>query len=980
MDSLIRLGATILGVIVKVVSKNETIGNVVDGAFLIADVANEDFFAKRNADRTSAEISDSISKSCYQILQHHKIIGDRADVICNIVIDVVAESNLTYEVVIANKASADAIYNHLLVVASECKKQFDPNEYDVFLRLLHHVSGIIVNTSLESPRFVNHGINYVASVILEIQKQTEDVLKRLEEIDLAVSRKTQDFQVFERRYRSNVAEKYGSIELLGAKSLDREARKYQLSIAYVSLELRKGGNPSGSVAIEKLFNNSRLLWIDGDAGSGKSTLLQWIAVNSALNNGEILPELKDSIPFLIELRKQNARSIEIKKAIDFAMPDCDCTMPDNWMTQSLESGNAIVLIDGYDEVKEDDRDAVLSWIEDISRKYPKIRMVVTSRPQVKKQNLKHFKIYRLLPMTRDKVEQFLKYWHEAVLVDRIGIDPDEAHQYMKKLSSQIDNSMSIRRMVTNPLLCAMICALHYKNGAVMSRERNGLYDDCCRMLLDNRDNEKEIQAFSNIKLSYEEKRIVLAQLAYWMMKNNFVVAEQEQVISRIRYSIQGLRRESQQYTPEELFQFFLERSGILRSPEANYVDFIHKSFQEYLAAFEIHNQDDWGFIAGRAGEIGWYETLILSMGFTSIHDSRLVIECILKNGVEERNIVIAAACGANAPQLAPDLRERINKKIEGVIPPKSSEASERLSSAGEFVVPYLENNKKLSADERYYSLNTLRMIATTQALVVAGTYLTKDAEPREIFLIGDMLENSYTKQEINDSNIADPICRYLQAMSSEKSLYIPESFFRATNLAALLSVRQDIANIKKLTIIGFQNRLLPRAMSLFSGVSEMSLIGDFDSISSISAVSHQLQSLLVHDLGNRFDFYNLKNYHFESLCKLYFYSHKRLYFNGCDCDSITGVEELGLYLFDSNSELLFDEFDRFSNLKSLDIYHEDVAELRFADLADKVAIEEITLKFPRYYTDTVMNYVKNQITSYGIPKVHIEHFDEIDTE
>ena len=250
MNPLIKLGATVLGVIVKVASKNENAGNIVDGFFQIADVAESDFFAKRDIDRTSQNIADSISKSCYQILNYHGITEERASVIYELLVDVINETELSYEVVIAQKASADAIYQRMQQIAVKYIKQFDSDEYDIFLRLIRHIAAVIVNILLESPRFVNHGINYVSSAISELQLKADEVLKRLEEIDQAVSKKTSDFQKYERLYRNNIAEKYGWIQLLGAKSLDREEKRYKLSIAYVALELRKGNTTSGSLEAE----------------------------------------------------------------------------------------------------------------------------------------------------------------------------------------------------------------------------------------------------------------------------------------------------------------------------------------------------------------------------------------------------------------------------------------------------------------------------------------------------------------------------------------------------------------------------------------------------------------------------------------------------------------------------------------------------------------------------------------------------------
>lgn len=80
MNPLFKLGATILGVIVKIASKDDIVGNIVDGAFQLSEIAEEDIFTKRNINRASEEISDNIAKSCAQILNHHKISEERSTV------------------------------------------------------------------------------------------------------------------------------------------------------------------------------------------------------------------------------------------------------------------------------------------------------------------------------------------------------------------------------------------------------------------------------------------------------------------------------------------------------------------------------------------------------------------------------------------------------------------------------------------------------------------------------------------------------------------------------------------------------------------------------------------------------------------------------------------------------------------------------------------------------------------------------------
>ena len=587
---------------------------------------------------------------------------------------------------------------------------------------------------------------------------------------------------------------------------------------------------------------------------------------------------------------------------------------------------------------------------------------------------KKFTRYRLLPMTREKVDLFMDYWHKAVLIDKLSVDKDEAFSYKKKLSAQIDNSESIRRMVTNPLLCAMICALHYKNGSIMSTERNELYDDCCKMLFGNRDTAKDVKAFSYINLSYEEKKNILSQLAYWMLKNNLVVAKTEQVISRIEYAIKGLRENAQIYDPLELYQYFLERSGILRSPEEGYVDFIHKSFQEYLAAYEIHNQDDWGFIASKAGDINWYETLILAMGFSNTHDSKLVIERILGDGVKEKNIVIAAACGANAPRLIPDLRKRINTKIEEIIPPESLEASERLSRAGEFVVPYLHCHQKFDGEERYYALNTLRMISSSRALITAGTYLNDCAYKNQLELVGSMLE-TFTRKEIESVYFEKTIIEYLQSISGSDSLCIPESFLRILWTTPTSEIKKLVSGFSNVTIINFQNKTSRKLMTLFTGMKSLTLVGNFGSISSIRDITERLSSLEICDYSRKFDFYELNKYVFSELDCLNFYSNRSIYINGFDCGSFShNITTLGLYLYDSLSELLFDGFDSFENLKHFCLFHEDVPELDYSELLMNTSLDSLVVKVPKYLSYSDIMDIKHQVND--IAKVSVRYDDD----
>lgn len=123
----------------------------------------------------------------------------------------------------------------------------------------------------------------------------------------------------------------------------------------------------------------------------------------------------------------------------------------------------------------------------------------------------------------------------------------------------------------------------------LPKNKRDLYEECCKMLLEKRDEERRIIQ-DDIQLSYEQKKIILAKLAYWMMKNNHVEIKIEDAEKVIKRSISGMGMLREKNTEQTVFKYLLERCGILRETEKGKIDFLHRTFQEYLAAFDISRE------------------------------------------------------------------------------------------------------------------------------------------------------------------------------------------------------------------------------------------------------------------------------------------------------------------------------------------------------------------------------------------------------
>jgi len=64
-------------------------------------------------------------------------------------------------------------------------------------------------------------------------------------------------------------------------------------------------------------------------------------------------------------------------------------------------------------------------------------------------------------------------------------------------------------------------------------DRIELYEACCSLLLERRDKERRIELAGDYpSFNYRQKRLLLEDLAYWMIKNGWSQVERERVDER----------------------------------------------------------------------------------------------------------------------------------------------------------------------------------------------------------------------------------------------------------------------------------------------------------------------------------------------------------------------------------------------------------------------------------------------------------------
>lgn len=125
--------------------------------------------------------------------------------------------------------------------------------------------------------------------------------------------------------------------------------------------------------VEELMKISNNIIILGSGGTGKSMLMRHLFVSTQRRG--------NYIPILVELRKMTNvdESDALFKMIHKSIEEFDVKLDTNQFEYSLRSGKYLLLFDGLDEVKELIRYKVEKQIQELSKKYPQNKYIVSSR-------------------------------------------------------------------------------------------------------------------------------------------------------------------------------------------------------------------------------------------------------------------------------------------------------------------------------------------------------------------------------------------------------------------------------------------------------------------------------------------------------------------------------------------------------------------------------------------------------------------------
>lgn len=526
--------------------------------------------------------------------------------------------------------------------------------------------------------------------------------------------RTQEDAEFEARYAEWVVRRHGWLTIVGV-DFPNAPDRWPLEETYLSLEAeeRSGGADEQRAVLlaDRALEDHERVLLRGVAGSGKTTLVQWLAVATARAGSRV--------PFVLPVRRFAREGFpapdDLLHAIRHPLAG---QAPEGWVVRTLLAGRALLLVDGIDEAPEKARGELRDRLRRLLRVFSGNGCLVTSRPSavedgwLAEQGLadEGFVELSLAPMSRDRVTRFIRDWHSAARRDELSRGQrdkrEELEDYEQRLLHSVRIYRELRQLATNPLMCGLICALNRDRAGFLPHGRKELYDAALEMLLQRRDPERDVLYADNVRLQQGTRERLLQKLAHAMLEEGSSELPRSRAVGILDATLPAMPTARAQGDGQEIFRHLLHRTGLLRERSGDSVDFVHRTFQDYLAAKEIVARGRLHALVDHAHRSEWEEVVRMAVAHARPEECARFLEELLapapalrRPQVNHRRLM-AAACLEHVAELDPAVQRLVHDRTKNLVRPTTELAARGLGWVGPIVLELLPDPAQVPDDRQ----------------------------------------------------------------------------------------------------------------------------------------------------------------------------------------------------------------------------------------------------------------------------------------
>lgn len=408
--------------------------------------------------------------------------------------------------------------------------------------------------------------------------------------------------------------------------LVRSTRQAREKVLFCLHELSRQSTVPTPLA--KILQKGRTQILIGDAGCGKTTLLRYVALQAFADlpagRMQALHEefgLAGVPPIPIYFRLEDFATkapANLDELLDcaarFYQQVGAASITAAHVHHALQNQCVWLLLDGLDEVSEAQTRLALAKILNAlasDENLPNLRLTLTSRPAAISDELLDLlgaPDYRLMDLEWPQIEEFAKKYFAANLDEK----PEQSEQRARGFLSALEDVPAARELATNPLLLTVIAVLHYRSGR-LPRFRAELYEKCIEQLMTQKAKKpgqpspEELQfvfpahatrkSDELVRLKYDNLTVLLRDLAFHaharqrdevyltprLVKERLLELK---LIDKKWDSISDLEQ-----VGKALLNFCEQPIGLLAFRSGSFM-FVHRTFQEYLAAHYLSQRAD----------------------------------------------------------------------------------------------------------------------------------------------------------------------------------------------------------------------------------------------------------------------------------------------------------------------------------------------------------------------------------------------------
>src|SRR5713101_1893212 len=349
------------------------------------------------------------------------------------------------------------------------------------------------------------------------------------------------------------------------KTIFQTEREIDLTAFYYPSRVLVSGKKSVVHRLSDLHYDGNVL-IEGTVGQGKSIFLRYVAAVEFC--------VTRRVPVFVELRRMRQGQTIMSLALQ-ELKTLGFEMTEELFHFFADKGRLLLLLDAFDEVKEELRQDVVTEVENLGRQHEALRIVMTSRPNSGVANSAAFRVFRLALLDGREYEHVIR---------KMANDDSTADAIIGGIRKE---ATQIAPLLSTPLMVALLL-VRYRIDQSLPQNEASFYDELFSLLLQRHD---------KTKAGYVRPR--KSQLSDAGLEEFFNALA---FVTRKAHESSFSRRQLNERAAEA---GRLAEAGVIEKALADIVDitcmiladgdearFIHKSVQEYHAALFIKRQPD----------------------------------------------------------------------------------------------------------------------------------------------------------------------------------------------------------------------------------------------------------------------------------------------------------------------------------------------------------------------------------------------------